>query len=176
MNKELFNPTVYAKVYQWVRSYILKNSGTIEDFEDILQEGLLQYFKKFDSKTFLLTSAPENLIMKICRNLWLKELSKRKRKSISVFVELISDEDNIFQQERDEYLLGLVNKNLNLLTEKCRLAIRYWMEGKTCEQMSVLLGLKNYSIAKDKVFRCKKKLWQLILSDDDFVNSELNES
>jgi len=50
MPQELFDPAVHIKVCGMVRAYVLNNSGTADDVQEILQEGWLMLFKKAHEK------------------------------------------------------------------------------------------------------------------------------
>jgi RNA polymerase sigma factor (sigma-70 family) len=178
MNQEYFNPCVYKKVFPLVKHYVLKNSGTYSDFEDILQDGLIIFFQNLQSKNFVLTTYPEYYIYKICTKLWLKELEKRKKARNPIYFNLLSSNTSDFTEQdylRREKLISIIENNLKLLSEKCQMVFQLKKDGFTTEQIAEKMGFKNQQISKDKTFRCKKRLIDLISKDQNYVLLMKNE-
>jgi len=171
LSPDLFNPTVYSRALGMVRKYVLQNSGEMYDVDDVMHDGLIIYFQKVSQDDFQLTVKPEYYILKVCKNLWLKELSKKKR---VILVERHRDniEDNQDYlkkiRERKEVLIALIDRNVKNLSAKCRKLFEYKMEGLSCDEISELMNFNNRQISKDKTYRCKKRLLFLIQQDPEY--------
>ena len=171
MNQNFFNPSVYKRTYTMVKQYVLKNSGTYSDFEDILQDGLLVFFKNTQSRSFILTTKPEYYIYKVCTKLWLKELEKRKKARASSLLQSQYEDIYDFSEQdyqRREKLISIIGNNLKLLSEKCQQVFQLKKEGYSTDQIAEIMGFKNKQISKDKTFRCKKRLIDLISKDKEY--------
>lgn len=61
-----------------VLKYVLRNSGTREDAEDLLQDGILAVLQRMERPDFELRVPPHAYLFAVCRNLWLKRLRDDK--------------------------------------------------------------------------------------------------
>lgn len=57
-----------------VLKYVLRNSGSREDAEDLLQDGILVVLQRMQQPEFELRVPPHAYLFAVCRNLWLKRL------------------------------------------------------------------------------------------------------
>ena len=71
--------SLYRSHFSMIRNYISKNNGRTEDAEDLLQDALVVLWQKVHQGNFILSSKLSTYIMAICKNLWLKRLSKNQR-------------------------------------------------------------------------------------------------
>jgi len=158
---------LYKICYPIIRSIILKNSGRLDDIDDILQDGIIIFYEKVKSSDFKLTCSITTFIYSICRNLWLKNL-KRKGNSVPISDthELIDDPGSI---EEDEIRLNDNQKTLALMLEKigdpCRLILLYfYYEQNSMDQIAERLGYTNADNAKNQKYKCLKRL-KTMMSD-----------
>lgn len=172
MPQDLLNPTVYKRAYGLVRSYILQKSGNIDDIKDVYHEGLYIYFKKSQDDQFTLTCSPESYIFGICKNLWLKELGKRKGQILTDNIEDIEDvwDSGVEAKEKKEKLISIIQRNIKKLSQKCQELYRYKAEGLSCEQIASKMNLENEQISRNKTYKCKKRLLILINQDEEYVH------
>ena len=170
----LYDPIVYSKTLRLVRNYVLRNSGIYADVEDIMQEGLLVFFRNLKNPEFNLTTThPEFYIYSVCQKLWLKELERRRKsKTYNSTGELmnITEDPNEDYQLRKENLLKIIQKSMKLLSPKCQQVFKYREEGLSCDQIADKMNFSGRGIAKDKIFRCKKRLIQLIQKDEEYLD------
>ena len=71
---------LYRDYFSTVEKYIVMNSGSKEDAEDIFQEAVLILLVKVSAESFLLSASLKTFLFSICRNLWLKQLRNTSRK------------------------------------------------------------------------------------------------
>jgi len=69
---------LYDKLYPKIRNHILKNSGDENDVHDFTQEVIIKLYEKLKKDTSKITTL-EGFAFGILRNMWLKELEKRKK-------------------------------------------------------------------------------------------------
>jgi RNA polymerase sigma factor (sigma-70 family) len=150
----------------------------MEDVEDTLQEGLYKFMKFYEKNGFEQTGKLENYIFSICKNIWLKELVNRqklKQSGSSIVEELKDDRWDLKEKYRKEALIDIAEKNIGLLSNKCQKVLNFRRDGLSCNEIAELLGLKNGQIAKDKHYRCKERLRELIKQDKayrEIINDE----
>jgi RNA polymerase sigma factor (sigma-70 family) len=70
---------VYSSYYTSVEKYILVNSGSEQDAEDVFQDTVMVLLAYVSKDGFTLTSSIKTLIFAIARRLWLKQLRNRRR-------------------------------------------------------------------------------------------------
>lgn len=77
----------YGKIYQQhfpsIKRYILNNSGTEADAEDIFQDAMVVILEKYMLDDFKLTATLKTYIYAVSKNLWLKKLRTKKGNEIN---------------------------------------------------------------------------------------------
>ena len=148
-----------------VFSFIRRNHGTTDDAEDMLQEALVILWQRIRSGKFEQRAKLETFVYATVRNLWLRQLAKKRRE--------IADE---FQDERHESAdptalelmmedekASLVKHALQKLSEPCRsLLIAFYWDELSMEQIAQKLGFANAQTAKSKKYQCKQALKKLL--------------
>ena len=107
-----------------IENYILSNSGTKDDAQDIFQNALVALYSNTQKPSFELTSSISTYIFSISKNLWLKELRRKKNDSDEPLSENIIQEEGDFPQK--EALISKVEKALNSLSENCKRLIELY--------------------------------------------------
>jgi len=81
-------------------------------------------------------------------------------------------EDNkwaLKDKQRKEALLEILEKNIKLLSKKCQKVFDFRRDGLTCNEIAELLHLKNSQMVKDKHYRCKQRLRELVRKDEAYL-------
>src|SRR5687768_10865709 len=68
---------IYQEYSSTIQSFILSNSGTPQDAEDIFQETVVTFIDLVKKNKFRGEAAIKTFLVAIARNLWLNELKKR---------------------------------------------------------------------------------------------------
>ncbi len=158
---------LYRTSRKQVTSYVLRNSGTIEDAEDLLQEALVVLWERVRAERFTLAAKLETFIVATVRNMWLRRLARLRRETPaitdpdgtpdpvpSVLEVLIEDEES--QRVRDA---------LETLGDPCRtLLLLYYWDELPMDEIAARLGFANAETAKSKKYQCKKALEALLRS------------
>ncbi|MEO6489238.1 MAG: sigma-70 family RNA polymerase sigma factor [Ferruginibacter sp.] len=147
-----------------VKKYILANSGTMDDAQDIFQDALVVLYKKVHSNNFQLTAPLKNYLLAIVKNCWLHELRQRSKippgESSGEFAMLEIDDEPGFH---------LATSAFNLLGEKCKeLLIRFYFKKQSFKEIAVSLSFSDEKTAKNQKYRCIQKAKEnyLILSNN----------
>ncbi|MHB1277342.1 MAG: RNA polymerase sigma factor [Bacteroidia bacterium] len=162
---------LYDGNYASIKSYILKNSGSPDDVEDILQEAVIAVWQKVARPDFELTAKMSTFLFAIAKNLWLKSLNKAKR------TEPMEDhhEDAAVSamphvESRD---LQIVVRYMDKLGDTCkRLLHLFYFEEQDMKEIAVQLNFANADTAKAKKYQCFKKLEELVkthFQKSDFI-------
>ena len=78
---------IYQKYYETVQRFILRNSGTSDDAQDIFQDTMLVVVEKLRKDNFRLTASLKTYVTAIAKHLWFKKL-RDNRSEINLAVDL----------------------------------------------------------------------------------------
>lgn len=78
---------VYELTFHYCASFVLKNSGTREDAREIFQESLLVFLKKVRDPDFQIEYSLKGYLYAISKNLWLKQLRKKRKEGLQYIVD-----------------------------------------------------------------------------------------
>lgn len=162
---------IYDDYFPSICSYIIKYNGSQEIAEDIFQRGLMQLMIRYRNEPFTINGTFKAYFFTVCRNIWRAELKSSKlRVTNSKIVELKSIEDDIslsiLEQERWE----LFNEKLTQLSENCRKVLSLYFQKTTYKEITTKLNYQSESVVRQRVFKCKKKLIDIITNDKRFKN------
>jgi len=156
---------LYQSARRPVTSFILKNSGTADDAEDMLQEALIVLWERVKTGRFEHSAKLDTFVFATVRNMWLRRLSQMRRETPGMpeGTEALSDDPDGFEQLAEADRVTLVERSLELLGEPCRtlLLLFYWEE-LSMEEIARKMGFANADTAKSKKYQCKKALETLI--------------
>ena len=79
---------VYTSYYPSVEKYVLMNSGSEQDAEDVFQDAVMVLLDYVRKENFNLTCSIKTLVFAIARRLWLKQLRYRSRNETLVEIEV----------------------------------------------------------------------------------------
>ena len=69
---------IYSSTYWIVRNFVINNSGTEEDAEDIFQDTIIAIIFKAKANGLKIKHTFESYFIKACKNQWFKKLASRK--------------------------------------------------------------------------------------------------
>ncbi|OEK06685.1 RNA polymerase sigma factor [Roseivirga misakiensis] len=171
VDKAFYN--LYSRNYQPIRKFVNSNSGTDSYAEEVFQETLIIFFIKVQKGRYFLDGSIGGYLFSIARNLWLKELKKRR---LSIFTSL-DDKQDYF--EEDDILAShkKLKKVLKLLGDSCKRILEdfYFLKTSMAE-LTKKYGLGSEAAMKNKKYRCLKGLIELVnkhkLERSDFSENE----
>ncbi len=151
---------LYSQYFHPVKNYVLKNSGNADEADDLFQDALVIFYVKVRKGEYRKTSSLKTYLFGIARNLWLKELRRRRTAHKHLKVEDESDfqEELIIQKSQ-----MTIRKVMELINEECKqLLIDFYFEGKTMAGLTIKYGLGSEAATKNKKYRCLQKLISLV--------------
>jgi len=162
---------LYSNVFPVVRKFILKNNGQEVDAEDIFQKAIIQISVRYRKEQFEITTSFEAFLFTACKNLWRRELNKSKKRvtNIEVIEQLSEEEDQaiaILEQSRWE----IFSDNLKKLSENCNKVLALFFAKTPYSTIVTRLNYNSETVARQRVFKCKAKLTQMIKNDPRFKN------
>ncbi len=152
---------LYKKQFPIVKSYVLKNNGSNDDAMDLLQDSLVVLWQNSHKPGFELTVKVGTYLMAICKNLWLKQLSKNSRMAGEEYID--NPKLSIPEVESKNMDLKLIGKCMDQLGDTCKDLLNYfYFDGFDMETIAKLMQFANADTAKAKKYQCFKKLETIV--------------
>lgn len=157
---------IYNKNFFSVKKFIISNKGNKEDAEDIFQKALLQIAVRYKKDKFEIKTTFNGYLFTVCKNLWRRELNLRKnRVTNNTFIELVSEEKEnslaLVEQERQELFV----EKLNLISDNCKNILNLFFSKTPYSEIVEKTEYNSEAVVRQRVFKCKKKLTELIKND-----------
>lgn len=168
-NNETIVREIYQKSFQNVLSFVLKNKGQQEDAEDVFQKALLQIAVRYKKEKFEIKNSFESYLFVVCRNLWRRELNKHKNKvTFEGLGELEDDKDDIALSILEQKRWELFNDCLNQISENCKQILKHYFAKIPYAKIAEQLNYNSENVVRQRVFKCKNKLKELVNKDKRF--------
>jgi RNA polymerase sigma factor (sigma-70 family) len=160
---------LYKANRKTIRAYVMRNNGTLDDAEDMLQEALIVLWERVRTGRFEYTAKLGTFIYGVVKNMWSRELARKRREQPVVedleFVTANNNPTALDDLIKNEHVDSIRNA-LNRLGEPCKkLLMLYYWEELSMEEIAEELGFANAETAKSKKYQCKEMLKKL-LSDE----------
>lgn len=166
--------TLYKEHEEMIKQFIIKNNGSLEDAEDLLQDALVILWQNARKTDFELTSQPGTYLYSIVKNLWLKQWNKNKRLVDDKNVHLKATDDS-YAVDNGQLDLGIVRKYLNDMGETCRqVLLMFYFDGFDMKTIAQANHFANPNVAKAKKHQCLQELAKRVkskFSSTDFYQS-----
>lgn len=157
---------LYDDLFPAMKNWIIRNSGTQSDAEDLFQESMLAAYKKLQDTSYKLEYELTTYIFAIAKKMWFQRLRREKVKA--------KYESSVLVEEKvaglDELIGGheiqeLFREYFRKLDEECQKLLKLVFEGKAMAEICTVFNFSNESHARKKKFRCKNKLTEMIKKD-----------
>jgi len=157
---------IYEQYAEAVQSFIMANSGTPPDAEDIFQETVVTFIDLVKKDKFRGEASVKTFLTAIARNLWLNELKKRARSGMR---------EKAFEHNRDgveldvsQYIANREVKQqfvavLEKLGEPCKkLLTLFYYENLSMKDIVQHLPYENEQVVRNKKYKCLQALTDLV--------------
>lgn len=159
--------SLYNECFPAIKQLLLKNSGQLEDAEDVFQEALVVVFRKIKNNSLVLSCSLSTYVYSICRNMWLDRLRRTGRETGIIdggeeFVDIDNDTiETIYLNDR----YTLYQKHFHLLGDGCKKLLKLFFEGQSMKMITKHMGFGSEQYTRKRKFNCKEKLISSIKSD-----------
>lgn len=163
---------LYDKLYPKIRSHILRNSGDENDVHDFTQEVIIKLYDKLHQDSSKITTL-EGFSFGILRNLWLKELEKRKRigeRNVEYGKEqdTFTDPDNDDQDNEAEQRTRILRECMDQLKPDQKDFLEYYdLQGHNIKETALHFQLDEVSV-RVRANRCRKYLKNKLLKHPEY--------
>lgn len=144
-----------------IANHVYQHSGNEDDVKDLMQDTLVAIWQNVRRPQFELSAKLTTYLFAIAKNLWLKQLDKRKRIKSEDYITGKEVANSVDPAERMDY--NIVQKALDLLQDKCRnILMMFYFDGFDMNTIAKANGLASASVAKAKKHQCLKGLETII--------------
>jgi RNA polymerase sigma factor (sigma-70 family) len=159
---------IYTNFYPKIASFILKNKGKSEDAQDVFQDALIYLIYVYKEKSIQINSF-EAYLFTICKNIWRRRLKNKKewvmKDGTYPLVDKVTNMSSfILEQQRQE----LYNENFTKLSGNCKDVLTLYFNTTNYEDLLETFSYNSIDVARQRVFKCRKKLTQLIQRDNRY--------
>ncbi|MCB9183343.1 MAG: sigma-70 family RNA polymerase sigma factor [Flavobacteriales bacterium] len=149
---------LYKESYPAVKRYVLQNSGTASDAEDVFQEAVAVLWLSAKEGRINPAADPGGFLYQVAKNKWLDVLRSAANRHMKVvhdqreLDQRVDEHDDI--DERLARLRGVYDK----LDDRCRAVLdQFYFERKDLATIAAAMGVEEESIRTIK-YRCMMKL------------------
>jgi len=161
--------SLYDVSFRKIREYVRKNSGNLEDAEDIFQDAILVLFKLVQAGRYDNQHDLDGFLYSVSRNLWINKVKRESKKmSLADGFDIPSSEQfykGVLDNERSVYIMNTFSQ----IGEKCKeLLTQVVYFDFSMKEVCEKLGYPNENAAKTQHYKCKQKLIELVGKNDVF--------
>jgi RNA polymerase sigma factor (sigma-70 family) len=163
---ELVLKQVYKQNYPVVVNLVISNGGSLQEAKDIFQEALIIFYEKVREEDFQLSSRIKTYLYSVSRNLWLKQLKRKRRME-----EPLKDTDEFIDPEtgdslRKEEHFRAMHQALIAIGEPCSSILRdFYLNSKSMEEITGRFGYTNTDSAKNQKYKCLQRLKKMFFGE-----------
>lgn len=149
---------LYAKHFPAVEHYVLQNSGTRNDAQDMFQEAMTVLWMSVKEGRFIPESEPGGFLYRVAKNKWLDVVRSAAHKHMKVIHDDRVSEPAIDAPDDIEGRIMRLRGVYDKLDDKCRNVLdRFYFERKDLATIAAEMGVEEESIRTIK-YRCMMKL------------------
>ena len=163
---------LYRLHWPMVSHFVLQNSGSEDDAQDVYQEGVMVFYEKVSDGSLELSCQIKTYLYAVCRRLWLKRLTSKSRFG----VRLLDDEehgpylntgaeDDVLAAEEQDRRFATMDEALNSLGEPCKSLLEgFYLLDKSMQDLTAEFGYTNADNAKNQKYKCLVRLKKLFFT------------
>lgn len=150
---------LYKYYFPVVASYIQKNSGSLQDAEDVFQETSIILLYKIRQSDFILTASLKTYLFSIAKNSWLKKLRDAKmivHEELDLYENASSSlEEEAIQEPREKKLHVWIDR----ITKNCQKIIKaLYFHQEPIDALMEKMGWKNRHTADNQKYKCLEQI------------------
>ena len=162
---------IYDLCFPQVSRFVQSNSGNSEDARDVFQKALLQIAVRYQKEPFEIHTSFQAYLFAVCKNLWRREINKSKNRVTNDDLgNLYTDEQESAMALMEQKRYELFKEKLNLISENCKKILTLYFAKTSYADIVKAGGYNTETVARQRVFKCKKKLAELVKEDKRYLN------
>ncbi|WP_421948838.1 RNA polymerase sigma factor [Phaeodactylibacter xiamenensis] len=154
---------IYREHAPTITQWVVRNSGSVSDAQDVFQEGIIALHQKAQDPTFLLTCPLGALLFQICRNKWFSQLRKKNRETEvrNAEAERYESEgivqNTLEQIEEEEIRQRKLDQAFGQLSELCQQLLQLLASGMASAEVAEQLGMNNTNTVYRRKNACAER-------------------
>lgn len=149
---------------QQVIQFVQKNSGNLQDGQDIFHEGIIVLDRNIRNGKFQLESSLKAYLFSSCRFLWMNQIRKKRKIDLTEDVKIMDEVDDknpetIFTNDEKKNILQQV---VGQLSERCQKILELWKLSYSMEEIAEKMGFSSAAMARKNKYRCHKSLMDFL--------------
>ncbi len=157
---------IYDNYAARIAHHIRMHGGTNEDAKDVFHDALMVIYQKAQLPDFQLTSQFYTYLHSICHFIWDRKKKKKSNNAVTIsedfrLIDVTNIEEDILKREK--YLI--LQENFQKLGSFCQQLLELFFAKESMEFIAQKLNLKNEHTARNRKYRCQKKLEEFVRSD-----------
>ncbi|KAA3624674.1 MAG: sigma-70 family RNA polymerase sigma factor [Bacteroidetes bacterium] len=165
---------IYQKFSGGVKALVMRNSGNIQDAEDLFNELLMEICSQARKGKFVLTCPFDAFIKMMAYRRWVNKLNKTSKKMVT-FSDMqgyddVADEDVTEKSEAFDLMArkeALFKQKLTELSEGCREVLKLCWTVKPMEKVAEMLEV-TYAYLRKRKSVCMKKLTEMVRESQEY--------
>jgi RNA polymerase sigma factor (sigma-70 family) len=157
---------IYRDHFNSLSWYVLNNSGSRQDAEDIFQEVLISFIDLVQKDKFRGESSVRTFLFSLNRHSWLNELKRRGRSQVrEEKFERAQDrvDADISVQMIDREDKAEVARLVEELGETCKkILLLFYYQGLSMKEILQTTSYENEQVLRNKKYKCLKQLEKMI--------------
>ena len=163
---------LYRLHWPMVSHFVLQNSGSDDDAQDVYQEGVLVFYEKVRDGSLELSCQIKTYLYAVCRRLWLKRLTSKSRFGVRLQddddlgpLHHTGAEDDLLAAEEQDRRFDTMSEALDHLGEPCRALLEgFYLREKSMQDLTAEFGYTNADNAKNQKYKCLVRLKKLFFA------------
>lgn len=157
---------IYKTHFEGLSWYIINNSGSRQDAEDVFQEVVVNFIDLVQKNKFRGESTIKTFLFSLNRHVWLNELKKRGR-ALAREEKYERGQERaemdvshfIADREAKEQVVNLVGQ----LGDTCqKILLMFYYHNSSIKEILESLNYENEQVVRNKKYKCLKQLEQMI--------------
>lgn len=160
---------LYKDPLKKIRKFILTNSGSLDDADDVFQDAVVALFHYVKTGKYKEEYDIDAFLFRVAKNAWIDQVRKRKKLVKGEFLGFDHSDDSDFLGDIiNEEKMNVFHALFDKLEENCKKILSYVVfDKKSMREISELMGLKNENIAKNQHYRCKKYFSKILFQNQE---------
>ena len=163
---------LYRLHWPMVSHFVLQNSGSEDDAQDVYQEGVVVFYEKVRDGSLELSCQIKTYLYAVCRRLWLKRLTSKSRFGVRLldgeehgpYLNIGAEEDVLAAEEQDRRF-ATMGEALANLGEPCKSLLEgFYLLDKSMQDLTAEFGYTNADNAKNQKYKCLVRLKKLFFT------------
>jgi len=166
-NSELALRHVYKRHFKMIEAFVLKNSGTKDDAQDVFQDIVISLYNNVKEDKYSHLSQLTTYLFAIGKNIWFNNLRKNGRISLIENSELDNNpsyediEGHIEYTEQQKQIGRLLHK----VGQECATILKmFYFERIRMVKIAATMNFASEQEAKNQKYKCMKKLKAFVKS------------